>query len=372
MTFSEFRQFLATTSSFRQYGPSFSRSFSAPLTTGPAGMRGCGLGDFTANSVGRLAGDGKSTGKEAVGYFERLFQRDTNTVEGDFDVFTSPRLAVCRSAAAAPPPSSRINEGNSSTTTDIRRGGKRKQDTLEKIGVKKEIGIGIGIGGEEDLRGYLKEGDEGEGEGEEEDENEGENKACEIKNPKYSFFPNKDDKISYSDIHKKTDNSIEKQEQYVHKFSDNENEFDMSRDNITERRTYSRHFTTSGKVSRKSKRAFYGDRRNFYTDNAQVGSRGVGEVGGVGVVGGIGGVGVGGVGEKVEERRDENSEEKGGEKGRNGIRMNIPNELWMRLTDEDEEEEEEENENDAKPSPSYNHTMCHLDKLEGTEGMRSL
>ena len=353
MTFSEFRQFLATTSSFRQYSPSFSRSFSAP-TSGPTGIRGCGLGDFTANSVGRLAGDGKSTGKEAIGYFERLFQRDSNTVEGDFDVFTSPRLAVCRQAAAVPP--IRINEGNSSTTFDIRRVGKRKQDEVEKKGVKKEIGIE----GVEDFGGYLKkeseeegEGD-GEGEREGEKEGEGENKATGIKNPRYSFFPDEDDKFSFSDVYQKTDRSNEQE--------NGESKFIASRGNITERRTYSRHFKTSEKVSPKSKRVFYGDRRNFYTDNAQVGSRGVGEV-----EGGVGGVG--GVGEIVEKRREDDSEEKGGEKGGNGIRGDIPNELWMRLTDEDEEEEME---NDAKPSPSYNHTMSHLDKLEGTDGMRSL
>jgi hypothetical protein len=359
MTFSEFRQFLAATSSFREQVPCFSRSFSAPISNGPSsGIRGSGLGDFTANSVGRLAGDGKGTGKEAVGYFERLFQIDSNTVEGDFDVFTSPRLAVCRPAATvapARPAPSLINtesfapsliDPDSSAIAAIIENGRRKSKRME---IKGKLKVKV--------NGEVK-GEGGEGEG-----------VCEaagIKDPGYSLFFDEDDMMSGDYLFKIPDNKNESNNN--NEIDDNEDhnsddgdENEEGRGKVTVRNTFSRHFTTPEKVSPKPKRAFYGNKGNFHTEDAKVaGEEDEGEAGS----GGRGGGGGGG-GEKVE----------GGIEGReirSGRREGYSTDELCKYWQDNEDRDREGEESEAKPSPFYTHTMCQLDQLEGTEGMRSL
>ena len=365
MTFSEFRQFLAATSSFREQAPSFSRSFSAPLNNGlSSGIRGSGLGDFTANSVGRLAGDGKGTGKEAVGYFERLFQSDSNTVEGDFDVFTSPRLAVCRPAAtvapARPAPSlintesfapSLIDPDSSAIATIIENGRRKskRMEVKEKLKVKVNGEVKGGEGGGEGKGAGAGGGREGEGEGEFE--------AAGIKDPGYSLFFDDDDMMSGDYLFKIPDNKNESNknneidDKKDHN-SDDGDENEEGRGKVTVRKTFSRHFTTPEKVSPKPKRAFYGNKRNFHTEDAKV----AGEDDGGGGGGGSGSGG-GGVIEGREVRPGR----------REGYSTDELCKYWQ-----DNEDREGEEENEAKPSPFYTHTMCQLDQLEGTEGMRSL
>ena len=335
MTFSEFRQFLATTSSFRQNVPFFSRSFSAPLTTGPSGIRGSGLEDFTSNSVGRLSVDGKGTGKEAVGYFERLFQRDFTTVERDFDVFTSPRLAVCRPAATVAPPC--LNRENS-LIFDTQKG-KRKLDRLD---------VNVGIGKQEENESVV----EGKG--------IGAHDVIEKKDPRYSLFLDVDSVILSDNVDRQTDRS-NVNEDCGHNSSDGGNEAEVGRGEVTGRRTFSRHFTTSEKVSPKPKRAFYGNAGNSYSRDVVEDGRGDG---GKWLVEGRKGregreelIGDGRGGEKGEEK----GEGRGGKVIGVG-RLGGPLMYWRDNDGEDE----------AKPKPSHYHTMCHLDQLEGTEGMRSL
>ena len=391
MTFSEFRQFLAATSSFREQVPYFSRSFSAPINNGlSSGKRGIGLGEFTANSVGRLAGDGKGTGKEAVGYFERLFESDLNTVEGDFDVFTAPRLAVCRPAATvapARPVPSLINPDSSAFPTNIQNG-RREQTRLEvkgklKVKVNREgEGEGKGKGGQEEVR-------EGEGEGVRE--------AAGIKDSGYSLFFNEDDMMSGDYLFKVPDNNdttennnnnnddnnnncnnnnnnnnnrgneSDKINHNGDNNSDGEYEIDEGKGKVTVRKTFSRHFTTPEKVSPKPKRAFYGNKRNFLTEDAKVaGEEREGEGGERGGGGGRGAEGsCGGGGQEGGEAKIDGREARSGR--REGYSTDELCKYWQ-----DNEDREGGEENEAKPSPFYTHTMCQLDQLEGTEGMRSL
>ena len=103
MTYDEFRQFLGTTRSFRR---SLDPFIPIPLSLEDPGVQEL-RPDSTVPSVEKtLVGFGRGLGKETVTYFERLFRREslTSEVEGESDMFKSPRLTVCRPLTPSPVP----------------------------------------------------------------------------------------------------------------------------------------------------------------------------------------------------------------------------------------------------------------------------
>ena len=96
MTYDEFRQFLGTTRSFRRSLEPF-----IPIPLGlenPGGQELRPLDSAVPSVEKTLVGFGRGIGKETVGYFERLFRRESlmSEAESESDMFRSPRLTVCR------------------------------------------------------------------------------------------------------------------------------------------------------------------------------------------------------------------------------------------------------------------------------------